>query len=258
MTTIDIDAGAVEQTGKSLDETASAYRAHGAVILRNFFDAEAIENLIREADRLLAEFHAGRVEKHRVGFRPTVSGTNTFERFDPVCDIAPEFAEIARNPRLMALVQALIGGEPFLLKDKLIYKLPGDKGYGLHQDYPYFFAEDAPAERFVSVAITIDSLAQEDGGLRLVLDRHDRIQPAPEDNPKDCDPAAVADAPEWNSSVGAGSVIAFHTLTPHSSGPNKSQRTRRMLYLTYTVTEAGYLRDEYYRVRVANKVGQLS
>ena len=53
----------------------------------------------------------------------------------------------------------------------------------------------------------------------------------------------------------AGDVLAFHSLTPHRSGPNRSERHRRAYFATYSLAGAGLkatdmteaLRAERYR-----------
>ena len=83
-------------------------------------------------------YREGAIEQRRVALRPSVGGDKVFERLDPVCDIAPACAAISQHAQLLAFAGELIGGEPFLFKDKLIYKFPKDAGYGLHQDFPYY------------------------------------------------------------------------------------------------------------------------
>ena len=254
----DASAGAVDQSGMPLDAVMRAYRALGVVMLQGFFDAGEVAALAAEADLLLGKYREGRIEARRVALRPAVDGAHIFERFDPVCDIAPACDALARHPDLLALVSGLIGGEPFLFKDKLIYKFPGDAGYGLHQDYPYYDLNEALKDRVVTVAIAIDEASGEAGGLQFYLKRHDRVQPAPPGDPRDCDPAALSDAEKCRVSLPPGGLVAFHTLTPHGSGANKTARMRRMLYLTYIDSKARGLREEYYRTPIAARIAPRS
>ncbi len=244
--TIDVD-----QTDNSLDAVIRAYRSLGVVAIRNFYSPLKISQLAREADALLAKYKAGEIDARRIAYRPTIGGGHTFERFDPVCDIAPACEAVSRDPRLLELVETLIGGKPFLLKDKLLYKLNGDKGYALHQDYPYYNLNESLKDRIATIAIAIDEISQADGGLTFILGCHNKVQPAPDDEPKDVDPAAIAGAAKWDAAVPLGSLIVFHTLAPHSSGANSSGTARRVLYLTYIEKQFGHLRDKYYEARIA-------
>lgn len=243
----------VDRTGKPAEEIARIYGDLGVVALQNFFPPQRVAVLAEQCDLLLAKLKAGEIDSARIAYRPTTAGNTIFERFDPVCDIAPAFAELARDPALLALVRGLIGGKPFLFKDKVIYKFEDDRGYGLHQDYPYYNLTQDQKDSVVTVAIAIDSVSRQAGGIRFYLKCHDHVQPAPEDDPKDVDPEAVASADMWDAELSPGSVVAFHTLTPHGSGPNLSGRPRRMLYFTYVSGDARELRDAYYQARVQDQ-----
>ncbi|MFO0849079.1 MAG: phytanoyl-CoA dioxygenase family protein [Gemmataceae bacterium] len=63
------------------------------------------------------------------------TGECTFETFDPVTDLSPACREVATAPALLSLLAELYGEPACLFKDKLIFKPPGVKGYGLHQDW---------------------------------------------------------------------------------------------------------------------------
>lgn len=243
----------IDRTGKSAEEIERAYRDFGVVALRDFFSPSRVAILSEQCDLLLAKLKAGEIDSARIAYRPTTAGVKIFERFDPVCDIAPAFEDLTRDPALLALVRDLIGGEPFLFMDKVIYKFEDDRGYGLHQDYPYYKLTDEQKDSVVTIAIAIDSVSSEAGGIRFYLKCHDRVQPAPENDPKDVDPEAVASAEVWDAELTPGSLVAFHTLTPHGSGPNKAGRPRRMLYFTYMPGNARDLRHAYYQARIQDQ-----
>jgi len=44
-----------------------------------------------------------------------------------------------------------------------------------------------------------------------------------------------------------GDVILFHSFTPHQSGPNTSDRSRKQLYLTYSPSKNGQLYRAHYQ-----------
>jgi ectoine hydroxylase-related dioxygenase (phytanoyl-CoA dioxygenase family) len=239
----------VDQTGNSPDDIARAYRAHGVVAVRNYFSADVIGELANDADMLYVKLQDGEIDPARVAYRPTVDGGKIFERFDPVCDISPAARKIAHAESFRELAARLVGGEPILFKDKLVYKLNGDRGYGLHQDHPYYDFDESLEGRVATMAVAIDEISDKDGGLQFYLGCHDRVQPAPAGEPRDVDAEALAGRPVWHANVPPGSLIAFDTLTPHGSGPNRSQRMRRVLYLTYMQQQSQDWRSAYYAKR---------
>ena len=60
-------------------------------------------------------------------------------------------------------------------------------------------------------------------------------------------PEDVAAALDWSPlPTGAGSLLWFHCYTPHRSGPNSSQTSRRAIYATYSLASDGDQRAAYY------------
>jgi hypothetical protein len=67
-----------------------------------------------------------------------------------------------------------------------------------------------------------------------------------------CIRAEVVSTMTWETvPVPAGTTLWFHSRTPHRSGPNTSDRSRRALYPTYNALREGDLRDAYYEQKFA-------
>src|SRR5262245_35270421 len=113
------------------------YEREGFVVVRSLYSPEEMSAASQEADRLLVEYdHLQSVKNLRCRWQNNVfTGECTFETFDPVIDLGPVCERIALHPRLLDLLATLYGEPARLFKDKLIYKPPGVKGYGLHQDW---------------------------------------------------------------------------------------------------------------------------
>ncbi len=231
----------------SLVET---YRATGVAALPGFLDEREIAQLCAEATRLQQAAERSGIDSKMLARRPTVDGGTRFERIDPVRPCSETFAALARDERLLEAGKAILGTDaPALMKDKLIYKFPRDRGYLLHQDFPYFSgAENAPG-KFMTAAIPLDPITRENGGLSFFLGCHDRVQPAPQSDPRDVDPAAMEGIPAWDGVAPAGTLILFHSLTPHESGPNHSDGPRRIVYYTYVTPDLSHISAAYYAER---------
>lgn len=234
----------------AFQDAATIYGELGIVVLSNFFSKEYVAKLSEEADRVFDEFEIGRINPTHVAYRKNLDGRQVFERIDPICDKSRIIEEAATNKRLNELVKSLIGENPSLLKDKLIYKLPGDTGYRIHQDFPYYNLGGDFKDRITTVAIVIDEISPEVGGLEFFLRCHRAVLPAPQDEPRDVDPVSVKKYQSANLHALGGDIIAFHPLVPHASGPNRSSRCRRMLFFTYIQEDYRHLRDDYYEFRV--------
>jgi ectoine hydroxylase-related dioxygenase (phytanoyl-CoA dioxygenase family) len=236
------------ETTSTADSVLADFRDNGLALIRSAFPASLVAEWSAECDRLHECYRNNELRSLHCAFRPTIDNKNIFERIDPVCDVSEVFAELARDSRILDPIGDLLGEKPALLKDKLIYKFPGDAGYKLHQDQPYI-APEAYASKIAIAAVAIDAIAPENGALSFFLGRHHALQPAPKDAPRDVDPEALAGAAEIDIQADPGSLVLFHPLTPHRSGPNMSRTTRRLIYFTYIAESLASLREEYYRRR---------
>ena len=159
------------------------------------------------------------------------------------------YSSIAANGDIIDLVSNVLGDEPFLLKDKLIYKLGGDAGYRLHQDLPYLDVPESMGPNVTIVAIPIDPITPDNGGVRFFLGCHDVVHPTSTPTSGEINPQDLAQYRQKNVFPSGGALILFHPLTPHDSGPNRSSEARRVLYFTYTSKRYASLRNDYYRQR---------
>jgi hypothetical protein len=139
-----------------------------------------------------------------------------------------------------ATAGALLGEPAVLYKEKVNFKLVGGAGYSPHQDAPAypFIAQH------VSCMVAVDEATADNGCLEVVSGAHAEVLPMDETG---CIRADVVAALEWEVvPLPAGSTLWFHSRTPHRSGPNGSDRSRRALYPTYNALSEGDLRAAYY------------
>src|SRR5262249_48418541 len=134
-----------------------------------------------EADRLLDERRdLISTQNIRCRWQPNLlTGESCqFETFDPIVDIGPTCRDLALNPRLLAVLADLYGEPACLFKDKLIYKPPGLKGYGLHQDW---IAWPGFPRSFLTVLVPLDSCGVDNGCTEVFPGYHAGGSLSPED-----------------------------------------------------------------------------
>ncbi|OWK40553.1 phytanoyl-CoA dioxygenase family protein [Fimbriiglobus ruber] len=228
-------------------DRCDAYHADGYLIVRGLFHPTEMALVSMEADRLLSHTDLMNTDNIRCRWQPHCeSGDCLFETFDPVIDLSPLLAILARDPRLLAVIADLYGEPAHLFKDKLIFKPAGAKGHDLHQDYiswPTF------PTSFVTAAVAIDPCAPDNGCTEVYPGVHRRgylspadgdYHPLPEREVEGVDPVPLVLAP--------GDVAIFGGYTPHRSAPNRSTTSRRLLYLSYNAdSDGGEQRDAHYR-----------
>lgn len=140
-----------------------------------------------------------------------------------------------------AMAGQLLGEPAVLYKEKINYKHPGGAGFAAHQD--------APAYPHISVSVScllaVDDSTIENGCLEFAGGLHHELLPT---DGHGCIHPDIAETLPWQAHpVRAGSLVWFHSHTPHRSGPNTSTASRRALYLTYNAASLGDLHDAYYQ-----------
>lgn len=238
------------------DDQLAAWRRDGFLQLRGAFGAEDVAAWHAECDRLLAS-DLVHEDNLRTRFRIQPDGGRILEKFDPVTDVSPVFAALARDERILSPLRQLLGGEPVLFKDKVIFKPPGAGGYGPHQDYTWW--QPFPADTLVSVMVAIDGADAANGAIELIPGRHHRHYTAPGELCNLSDEVLAAnDLTNWQLvETAPGDLLIFHCLAPHRSGTNVSGVWRRQFYPSYLtgVDEGVWQRHyEHYRGYVEQRL----
>lgn len=228
------------------DEQIDSYKKNGYLVLRNVLSEEEAKVLQTECDRLITLEEYTNEYNVRVGYRQYEHG-KMIEKMDPVHDISPLMAALVKDERILGPLRDIYMDEPILFKDKLIFKLPGANGYSMHQDASWW--QGFPIEGLISVMVAIDGASKANGGLELFPGYHDKFRSTPgelrnmnADEIAEIDPA-TGELVETNP----GDLVIFHSFTPHQSGPNQAQHTRKQLYLTYSPSKNGQLYKAHYQ-----------
>ena len=228
------------------DAQRRAYERDGFLVLRGLYPAAEVEAAAAEGDALLGRHDLIDTRNLRCRWQPDVrTGACRFETFDPVIDISPLCARLAAHPRLLGALAALYGEEACLFKDKLIYKPPGMKGYGLHQDW---IAWPGFPRSFLTVLVPFDRADTGNGCTEVFPGYHRNGSLSPEDGQyHELSPDQVDESRGVLLELDPGDVAVFGGFTPHRSAPNRSGRWRRQLYLSYNkLSDGGRQRARHY------------
>jgi len=214
------------------------YKEDGFIILRSIYSPVEMTAVQQECDRLLIE-HADLIEPNNVRcrFMPHhQSGEPLFEVFDPVNDLSESLRQVCFDPRLKSVVEAIYCEPAELFKEKLIFKMPGAKGYSLHQDIPQNWT--GWPQSFLTVLVAIDSCHRENGCTEVYRGYQDRFVSSDPDAYMLLDDCVCKSRREFLE-LEPGDVAIFHGLTPHCSAPNRSAGPRRAFYISYNAQSDG-------------------
>jgi ectoine hydroxylase-related dioxygenase (phytanoyl-CoA dioxygenase family) len=146
-----------------------------------------------------------------------------------------DFVNLARDPRILDVVEDILGGNILLYYSMLMMKPPGGGAPApWHQDMAFFVHDEA---RLVAAQVYLDDSTRENGCVRVVPGSHKLglLNHFDEDHFTGVvqGDTSAYDAEEVTVEVAAGSVAFWHCLTLHSSHPNVSKNPRRAVVFEY-------------------------
>ena len=122
---------------------AALYREQGFLTAPSVLSPQRLAVLRAESDRVLAvcagdsERYARRIEWEvdHLADGERAGMDRVIRKLEPVSDLSPIFAGLARDPAITGPVAATFGEPVELFEDKLNLKLPGGSSYPWHQDW---------------------------------------------------------------------------------------------------------------------------
>ena len=218
------------------------FHRDGYLVLPGFYGSDDVENLRRWTHEVtnLPETPG----RHAMYFEPSLTqpGQRLLCRLENFVPYHAGFEQLLCHGRLQAASSQLLGEPAVLFKDKINCKLPGGDGFKPHQDVQAGW--DVYGSLHLTAMVAVDPSDQDNGGLEMVAGRHregligqmwaplsDKEVEGMDFQPVDCQP---------------GDAIFFDSFAPHRSGPNTSDRSRRIIYITYNRASEGDQRERYY------------
>jgi len=226
---------------------AAAYTRDGFHVARGLIDRAVLDAAIAEAEALTQDEVLVDRKNLRVRWtRHLDTDAPLFELFDPIVDLSPACRAIAESPALLDMLRTLIGDEPVLVKDKLIFKPAGTVGYPLHQD---FIAWPGFPEGFTTAVIALDEAGPDSGPVEVFRGAHARGPLAERDgNFHMLHDDVIAGFERVPLDLQPGDIGIFGGFMPHRSAPNRSDRPRRHMLVSYApASNPGEPRAAHYR-----------
>lgn len=220
----------------------AAFRRDGFVVVPAMFAADEMRRITAWIDEV--QRYPEVPGRYMMYFEPSLvaPGARVLQRVENIYPYHRMLAELIDGDRLRGAAGELFGTPAILFKEKINFKLPGGDGFKPHQDQQAGWWNYA--ELFITALLSIDEATPENGCIDIAAGHHRRGLIGAEWTPLGDDNLAGVDLKPYPTK--SGDVVFFDSYTPHGSGPNLTERPRRVLYLTYNRATDGDHRVDYY------------
>lgn len=132
-----------------------------------------------------------------------------------------------------------------LMKEKINYK-PPNESFPPHQDQNAGWIQTD----YVNVSISIDASTRENGAVEFADNEYELLSKTTESIP-----FYIASKLNWQIyETQPGDTIIFNGMIPHKSGPNTTNKNRRICFITFGFYLPENYRDEYYRDKLTRQL----
>jgi ectoine hydroxylase-related dioxygenase (phytanoyl-CoA dioxygenase family) len=222
------------------EQQVAEYRTRGFVILRDVLDASTIQELQAATDSFLdrsrtmtASDAVIELDAGHTADEPRI------RRIKSPHVHHPAYASSLKHPKLLDIVESLVGPDIRWHHTKLNAKAPGGgRQVEWHTDWGYYPHTN---EDLLEIGIALDPITLDNGALRMLEGSHGGELPDHYENGK-----FVGAVPPGSFSMDdtvpieleLGDISIHHVRILHGSGPNLSARPRRLLLQGYAAADA--------------------
>ncbi len=231
------------------EQQLAAFHRDGVVLLPGLFSPSEVERLRAAFDVVCGEDTPANVRERKSGVVRTAMGLHLRH---------PAFAELVRDPRLVAPARQILGTwELYVQQVKINVKAAFEgEAWQWHYDFATHHAEDGvPEPLALNLHVFLDDVTEFNGPLHFITGSHRHgPQPAFLDTQttsydlwcveREVVARLVKDGGLLAATGPAGTGLVFGDLLVHSSPPNLSPFDRRIFSLILNPVSNAYTRDQ--------------
>jgi len=222
-------------------EQVKQFHRDGFLVVRGMYNPEEMIEISRWTNEV-----ANSPEKpgHYMMYFETSKkdGSRIISRIEDFVSFHEGFSQLITRRRMQQAVTELFGEPAVLFKDKINFKLPGGDGFKEHQDVQAGW--DDYGKLHITAMIAIDETNAENGSVEMIPGMHKKGLLGKMWAPlTDADTANASYQPVHCQ---PGDAVFFDSYAPHRSLPNKTDQSRRVLYITFNGASDGDQRAKYY------------
>jgi len=223
-------------------EQIADFHRDGFFLFPEAFSAEEMKDILAWTEE--AQNLPETPGRHMMYFEESLKdqGKRILQRLENIYPFHDGFQKLFDSERLKGAVSDLFGEPSILFKDKINFKLPGGDGFKWHQDQQAGWWDYAPL--FITALVCIDEMTPDNGPLSIAAGYHSKGLVGKEWEP--LNDAQMQGMDFQTFPMKPGDMMFFDSFAPHGSGPNMTDRPRRVLYVTYNKASDGDHRLQYY------------
>ena len=230
------------------DNQIKEFKNNGFVLVPELFNKSETELIVKYTEEIQnASETSGKewkyFEKSKIN-----KDKRVLERIENFCKYHEGFNDLCANSRITESVNDCFGEKGILFKDKINFKMPGGSGFKPHQDSQAGW--DDYAKFYLTAMVSIDETTIKNGCLEFASGHNKSGLIG-----KLWKPLSVKDMKNMKFipiETKPGDAVFFDCYTPHRSEPNLTNKSRRILYLTYNKLSDGDHREKYYNDKYKN------
>jgi ectoine hydroxylase-related dioxygenase (phytanoyl-CoA dioxygenase family) len=210
------------------------YKQNGYYLAKGVFSQGEVEEMRGAVERIIKRAAQAKADANHAWqgdfLEPEQLKKLVLKGFHDVHYHDAAFTRAATNPRMVEVLNSLIGPNVQLHHSKMLVKPPANgAAFPMHQDYPYF---PHASHSMLAASVHLDDADMENGCLCVIPESHKQ-------GPIAHVGQHYLNHKEFPISMGtpcpaeAGDVLFFNYLTIHGSDVNRSERTRRNILFQY-------------------------
>lgn len=223
----------------------------GYFVFKNFVDKKFIIQIINEIDK----------SKNTIKY---LDNNDELRRIEKIYDKGKNL--LLLNKKISILLKEVFNEDFLIFKDKFNAKPPGGEGFFAHYDGIFHFINSNNQKKngwyeygdfFVNVLVAIDDCNKQNGTIEIANFHKGSFQELLDNTKKDGTPALSNEIESITSfnliNLNVGDIVIFSNKCPHRSKKNYSNKSRRIIYYTYTLKKNGSKYEEYFRDKEDSK-----
>jgi phytanoyl-CoA hydroxylase len=221
-------------------DQVAQFDEHGFVVVPDLIDADTVAEVRDDLDRLEAEVDAFLQTREDGRFSITETGALTIAIH--AVTRSEKAKALSAHPAILGLCADLIGPDVRLYWDQAVYKkTEKPRRVPWHQDNGYTYVEP---QEYLTVWLALTDATEENGCPEVAPGAHRQgtllhhyVEPLGWECLEEGTPSVAAPVP-------AGGAVVFSSLTPHRTGPNRTDEVRKAYILQYCPSDAEILQGD--------------